>query len=97
MFREYRYLPLFGAVSQIYEEMARPHSIQIVRTGTRRHSEDVLRDNTKQFATRGVNFPLPHRVDSAKRGGKASAKTFSASRPTTYLTTWLYNFNTFYY
>ena len=89
MYREYRDLTLCGAVTQLYDEMAgrhrtRPRSIQIIRTGIVA-TEDVMRDNTKQFACKGVKFPLPHRVDSAKRGVKAlSAKTFAASRPTTF-------------
>jgi large subunit ribosomal protein L18Ae len=89
MYREYRDLKLTGAVSQLYDEMAgrhrtRPRSIQIIRTATVA-SKDVKRVNTLQFAARNVKFPLPHRVDSAKRGMKAlSDTTFAASRPTTF-------------
>jgi len=89
MYREYRDLTLCGAVTQLYDEMAgrhrtRPRSIQIIRTGIV-ETKDVLRANILQFATRGVKFPLPHRVDTAKRGMKAlTDKTFAASRPTTF-------------
>ena len=89
MYREYRDLKLTGAVSQLYNEMAgrhrtRPRSIQIIRTATLGASE-LKRPNGAQFAQRRVKFPLPHRVDSAKRGQKAlSDRTFSTVRPTTY-------------
>jgi large subunit ribosomal protein L18Ae len=90
MYREYRDLKLTGAVSQLYNEMAgrhrcRPRSIQIIRTATLGAGE-LKRNNGAQFAQKGVRFPLPHRVDSAKRGAKAlSDRTFSTVRPTTYL------------
>jgi large subunit ribosomal protein L18Ae len=89
MYREYRDLTLCGAVSQLYDEMAgrhrtRPRSIQIIRTGIVK-TEDIMRENTKQFAKKNVYFPLPHRVETAKRGQKAlSSTTFSAVRPTTF-------------
>ena len=89
MYREYRDLKLTGAVSQLYNEMAgrhrcRPRSIQIIRTATLGAGE-LNRPNGAQFAQRKVRFPLPHRVDSAKRGQKAlSDRTFSTVRPTTY-------------
>ena len=89
MYREYRDLHLTGAVSQLYNEMAgrhrcRPRSIQIIRTATLGASE-LKRPNGMQFAQGGVKFPLPHRVDTAKRGQKAlSDRTFSTVRPTTY-------------
>merc|ERR1719469_1309448 len=89
MYREYRDLKLTGAVSQLYNEMAgrhrcRPRSIQIIRTATLGAGE-LNRPNGAQFAAKKVRFPLPHRVDSAKRGQKAlSDRTFSTVRPTTY-------------
>jgi large subunit ribosomal protein L18Ae len=89
MYREYRDLKLTGAVSQLYNEMAgrhrcRPRSIQIIRTATLGASE-LKRPNGMQFAQSGVKFPLPHRVDTAKRGQKAlSDRTFTTVRPTTY-------------
>jgi len=90
MYREYRDVKLTGAVSQLYNEMAgrhrcRPRSIQIIRTATLA-TKDLNRPNGAQFAKAKVKFPLPHRVDSAKRGQKAlSDRTFSTVRPTTYL------------
>ncbi|KAL7498405.1 hypothetical protein ACHAWT_007342 [Skeletonema menzelii] len=90
MYREYRDLKLTGAVSQLYNEMAgrhrcRPRSIQIIRTATLGAGE-LKRPNGAQFAQKAVKFPLPHRVDSAKRGAKAlSDRTFSTVRPTTFL------------
>ena len=89
MYREFRDLTLTGAVSQLYDEMAgrhrcRPRSIQIIRTATL-GAKDLRRTNGMQFAKRNVKFPLPHRVDSAKRGQKAlSDRTFTTVRPTTY-------------
>ena len=88
MYREYRDLTLCGAVTQLYDEMAgrhrtRPRSIQIIRTAAIEASE-CKRTDTLQFVSKGQKFPLPHRVDSAKRGQKAlSDRTFSVGRPTT--------------
>ena len=85
MYREFRDLTLTGAVSQLYDEMAgrhrcRPRSIQIIRTATL-GAKDLRRTNGMQFAKRNVKFPLPHRVDSAKRGQKAlSDSTFTTVR-----------------
>ena len=90
MYREYRDLKLTGAVSQLYNEMAgrhrcRPRSIQIIRTATV-SAGDLKRTNGAQYAQKNVRFPLPHRIDSAKRGAKAlSDRTFTTVRPTTYL------------
>uniref|UniRef100_A0A6T8GSP1 60S ribosomal protein L18a n=1 Tax=Proboscia inermis TaxID=420281 RepID=A0A6T8GSP1_9STRA len=89
MYREFRDLTLVGAVSQLYDEMAgrhrtRPRSIQIIRTATLKPSE-LKRTNGMQFAKKDVKFPLPHRVESAKRNQKAlSDRTFTTVRPTTY-------------
>ncbi|KAL7474859.1 hypothetical protein ACHAW6_000802 [Cyclotella cf. meneghiniana] len=89
MYREYRDLKLTGAISQLYDEMAgrhrtRPRSIQIIRTATVA-AKDLKRPNGAQFAQAKVKFPLPHRVDSAKRGQKAlTDRTFSTVRPTTF-------------
>jgi len=88
MYREFRDVKLTGAVSQLYDEMAgrhraRPRSVQIIRTGTVTAGE-LKRPNPMQYATKGVKFPLPHRVASAKRGQKAlSDRTFSTVRPST--------------
>ena len=88
MYREYRDLSLCGAITQLYDEMAgrhrtRPRSIQIIRTAEIAAS-DCKRADTLQFVSKDQKFPLPHRVDSAKRGQKAlSDKTFSVGRPTT--------------
>ena len=90
MYREFRDVALTGAVSQLYDEMAgrhrtRPRSIQIIRTATVA-PKDLKRTNGMQYAQANVKFPLPHRVDSAKRGAKAlSDRTFTTVRPTTYL------------
>jgi len=89
MYREFRDLTLTGAVSQLYDEMAgrhrtRPRSIQIIRTATL-SAKDLQRTNGMQFAKSKVKFPLPHRVDSAKRNIKAlSDRTFTTVRPTTF-------------
>jgi large subunit ribosomal protein L18Ae len=89
MYREYRDMKLTGAVSQLYNEMAgrhrcRPRSIQVIRTASI-SAKNLNRPNGAQFAQANVKFPLPHRVDSAKRGQKAlSDRTFTTVRPTTY-------------
>jgi len=89
MYREYRDVALTGAVSQLYDEMAgrhrtRPRSIQVIRTATLK-TEDVKRTDMLQFVSKDQKFPLPHRVDSAKRGAKAlSDRTFSTVRPSTF-------------
>jgi len=89
MYREFRDLTLTGAVSQLYDEMAgrhrtRPRSIQIIRTATLT-AKDLKRSNGMQFAKAKVKFPLPHRVDFAKRNKKAlSDNTFTAVRPNTF-------------
>mmetsp|Transcript_10699 Transcript_10699/g.31665 ORF Transcript_10699/g.31665 Transcript_10699/m.31665 type:complete len:184 (-) Transcript_10699:101-652(-) len=90
MYREFRDLTLTGAVSQLYDEMAgrhrtRPRSIQIIRTATVK-AADLKRPNGMQFAKKNVKFPLPHRVDAAKRNQKAlSDRTFTTQRPATCL------------
>lgn len=89
MYREYRDLTLTGAVSQLYDEMAgrhrtRPRSIQIIRTGIV-ENDDLKRPNGMQFVKDGLKFPLPHRVDAAKRDTKAlSERAFSDTRPSTF-------------
>ena len=89
MYREYRDIALTGAVTQLYDEMAgrhrtRPRSIQIIRTAALK-TEDVKRVDTLQYVAKDQKFPLPHRVDSAKRGAKAlSDRTFSTVRPSTF-------------
>lgn len=89
MYREYRDLTLTGAVSQLYDEMAgrhrtRPRSIQIIRTATLA-KKDLKRPDGMQYNAPGLKFPLPHRVESAKRNKKAlSDTTFSTVRPTTF-------------
>jgi len=89
MYREFRDLTITGAISQLYDEMAgrhrtRPRSIQIIRTAVVDNVADLKRVNGMQFAKSKVKFPLPHRVDSAKRNQKAlSSRTFTTVRPTT--------------
>jgi large subunit ribosomal protein L18Ae len=89
MYREFRDLTINGAVSQLYSEMAgrhrtRPRSIQIIRTAVVEKTSDLQRTNGMQYASGKVKFPLPHRVQMAKRGrSQLSERTFSAVRPTT--------------
>jgi large subunit ribosomal protein L18Ae len=42
----------------------------------------VVRPQTKQFAQRGVRFPLAHRIQRA--ASKSVRSTFAANRPTTF-------------
>ena len=90
MYREIRDTTITSAVTQVYDEMAgrhraRPRSINIIRTAELKASE-LKRPNQMQFAQANVKFPLPHRVESAKRGQKAlSDMTFTTNRPTTFL------------
>jgi len=88
MYREFRDCSINGAVSQLYQEMAgrhrtRPRSIQIIRTAVVEKADDVKRPNGLQFVKK-VKFPLPHRVQMAKRNRpQLSDRTFSSVRPIT--------------
>lgn len=59
-----------------------PHiltAIQILKVVEVKKADDVRRPYIKQLLTKGLKFPLPHRVSKPKTG-----KIFSASRPSTF-------------
>jgi large subunit ribosomal protein L18Ae len=56
-----------------------PNPWQILRVVEIEKNEDVKRPYIKQLITKGLTFPLPHRVPKI-----SNAKIFSAKRPSTF-------------
>merc|ERR1712196_731567 len=84
-YKEYRELSLTAAVSAMHQDMAgrsraKSCAIQILKTAELKASE-CKRTNIKQFHSKGVRFPLPHRIAKVPKEFKT---TFKASRPTTF-------------
>ncbi|PWW75067.1 ribosomal protein L18ae [Tuber magnatum] len=84
MYKEYRELSRTDAVQSLYQDMAARHrarfrSIHILKVVEIEKAADVKRPYLKQLITKGLKFPLPHRVPKA-----VSAKVFSAKRPSTF-------------
>ncbi|EGD98622.1 60S ribosomal protein L18A [Trichophyton tonsurans CBS 112818] len=84
MYKEYREMSRTDAVESMYQDMAARHrarfrSIHILKVVEIDKTESIRRPYIKQLLSKGLKFPLPHRV--AKPTNK---KLFSASRPSTF-------------
>lgn len=79
MYREYRDLTVAGAVTSCYRDMgarhrARAHAIQIIRVEEVKSSA-CRRPQVKQFHDAKIRFPLPKRIQGAKKGPLFSVRT----------------------
>ncbi|KAJ3214933.1 60S ribosomal protein L20 [Dinochytrium kinnereticum] len=86
MYKEYRELTRTDAVAACYQDMASKHrarfsSIHILKV-TEVKKEAVRRPHILQILDPKLKFPLPHRV--LRPSSKRYAKTFIASRPSTF-------------
>ncbi|KAI9851465.1 MAG: 60S ribosomal protein L20 [Vezdaea acicularis] len=84
MYKEYREMSRTEAVEALYQDMAARHrsrfrSIHILKVVEIEKTADVKRVYVKQLLTKGLKFPLPHRVPKS-----SSTKLFSGKRPSTY-------------
>ena len=75
MYKEVRDVTRVDAVETLYQDMAARHrarfrSIHILKVAEIEKTADVKRPYVKQFLTKDLKFPLPHRVQK-------STKTFS--------------------
>ncbi|ODV81717.1 60S ribosomal protein L18A [Suhomyces tanzawaensis NRRL Y-17324] len=82
MYKEYRDVTRVGAVETMYQDLAARHrarfrSIHILKVVELEKTDDVKRQYVKQFLTKDLKFPLPHRVQKSK-------KLFTAQQPTTF-------------
>jgi len=84
MYKEYREVSRTDAVEALYQDMAARHrarfrSVQIIKVIEVEKTDDIRRPYIKQLTTKGLSFPLPHRVPKA-----STKKIFSANRPSTF-------------
>ncbi|SCU84977.1 LAMI_0C09648g1_1 [Lachancea mirantina] len=82
MYKEIRDVTRVGAIESLYQDMAARHrarfrSIHILKVTEIEKTADVKRPYVKQFLTKDLKFPLPHRVEK-------STKVFAYKRPSTY-------------
>lgn len=82
MYKEYRDVTRVGAVEGMYMDLAARHrarfrNIHILKVVELEKADDVKRQYTRQFLTKGLKFPLPHRVQKTK-------KTFQSKVPSTF-------------
>lgn len=82
MYKEIRDVSRVAAIETLYQDMAARHrarfrSIHILKVAEIEKTADVKRQYVRQFLTKDLKFPLPHRVQK-------SAKTFSYKRPSTF-------------
>lgn len=82
MYKEYRDTTRVGAVQTMYQDLAARHrarfrSIHILKVVELAKTEDLKRQYTKQFVTKGLKFPLPHRVTKSKN-------LYASKPPSTY-------------
>lgn len=82
MYKEFRDVSRVAAVETLYQDMAARHrarfrSIHILKVAEIEKTADVKRNNVKQFLTKDLKFPLPHRVQKP-------TKTFAYKRPSTF-------------
>jgi len=83
MYKEYREMSRCAAVDSMYQDMAARHrarfrSVHILKVVEVEKQEDIRRPY-KQLLTKGLKFPLPHRVPPKK-----GRKVFAATRPNTF-------------
>ncbi|KAL9089268.1 MAG: hypothetical protein Q9165_005836 [Trypethelium subeluteriae] len=84
MYKEYREMSRCDAVEALYQDMAARHrarfrTIHILKVVEIEKTDDVKRPYIRQLLTKGLKFPLPHRVPK-----KSTKKIFAASRPATF-------------
>ncbi|KAK7914797.1 60S ribosomal protein L20 [Apiospora marii] len=84
MYKEYREMSRCAAVESMYSDMAARHrsrfrSIHILRVVELEKTEDIKRPYIRQLTTKGLSFPLPHRIPRI-----STKKIFSATRPSTF-------------
>ncbi|KAI5807622.1 ribosomal L18ae/LX protein domain-containing protein [Peziza echinospora] len=84
MYKEYRELSRIAAVDSLYQDMAARHrarfrSIHILKVSEIEKTADVKRAYIKQITTKGLKFPLPHRIPTS-----VGAKIFVPKRPSTF-------------
>lgn len=82
MYKEVRDVTRVGAVESLYQDMAARHrtrfrSIHILKVVELENTADVKRSHLKQFMTKDLKFPLPHRIQK-------SEKLFVHKRPATF-------------
>ncbi|KAK5081641.1 60S ribosomal protein L20B [Lithohypha guttulata] len=84
MYKEYREMSRTEAVEALYQDMAAQHrarfrSIHILKVVEIENVNQVRRPYIKQLITKGLSFPLPHRVATSNK-----KKLYSAVRPSTF-------------
>jgi len=84
MYKEYREMSRTEAVDALYQDMAARHrarfrSIHILKVVELTKTDQVRRPYIKQLISKGLKFPLPHRVP--KTGSK---NLYSYTRPNTF-------------
>lgn len=82
LYKEFRDVTRVGAVETMYQDLAARHrarfrSIHILKVVELEKTDDVKRQYVKQFLTKDLKFPLPHRVQKTKA-------IYAAKRPTTF-------------
>ncbi|CAF9920270.1 MAG: 60S ribosomal protein L20A [Gomphillus americanus] len=84
MYKEYREMSRTDAVEALYQDMAARHrsrfrSIHILKVVELEKTADVKRPYIKQILSKGLKFPLPHRIPKGN-----SKKIFHPHRPSTF-------------
>lgn len=82
MYKEYRDVTRVGAVESMYQDLAARHrsrfrDVHVLKVVELEKTDDVKRQYVKQFLSKDLKFPLPHRIQKSK-------KVFAAKRPTTF-------------
>lgn len=82
MYKEYRDVTRVGAVETMYQDLAARHrarfrNIHILKVVELEKTEDVKRQYVKQYLTKDLKFPLPHRIQKSK-------KLYQAQIPSTF-------------
>ncbi|ODV85927.1 hypothetical protein CANARDRAFT_27996 [[Candida] arabinofermentans NRRL YB-2248] len=82
MYKEYRDVTRVAAVETMYQDLAARHrarfrSIHILKVVELEKTDDVKRQYIRQFLTKDLSFPLPHRVTKP-------TSLYAAKRPTTF-------------
>ena len=80
MYKEYRDVTRVGAVETMYQDLAARHrarfrSIHILKVVELEKTDDVKRQYVKQFLSKDLKFPLPHRVQKTKALYQRNAPT----------------------
>ncbi|KAK6203510.1 60S ribosomal protein L18A [Scheffersomyces amazonensis] len=82
MYKEYRDVTRVSAVETMYQDLAARHrarfrNIHILKVVELEKTDDVKRQYVKQFLSKDLKFPLPHRIQKHKN-------LFQAQAPTTF-------------